>query len=410
MNSQNVLSVLPVLRVGSGSLPPARKRDLCTDCGLSRSTLADRCGRACQFIHPRYDELERAAHGRERNRALPDEQLFGTFLEMHRARLAPALRGAQWSGIATRIGERLLEDGLVDAVLATAADPDDRWKPRPVLVRRAADMAACRGMKMGFSPVLALLDEVRDAGLRRIAVIGIPCQVHALRALEAELGLERLYIIGTPCSDNTTTDNFHQFLARLTDRPQAVTYCEFQPDYHVELRFDDGTVRRIPFLSLPLADLPADFMPLTCRSCFDYTNALADVTVGYMAGRGEQWLIVRNERGRELLALLGTGLEIAPLSTAGSREGAVRGFLANLQRSANGLPVRRIPKLLRPLVAWAMPRVGPRGLEFARARVEMKHLEGIVTLAKHRPHRSRRMVPPFARDTAARYGLAGGIA
>ena len=48
-----------------------------------------------------------------------------------------------------------------------------------------------------------------------------------------------------------------------------------------------------------------DFFPLTCKTCVDYTNTLADITVGYMGGTGEQWLIVRNARGAELLALLG---------------------------------------------------------------------------------------------------------
>lgn len=386
-------------------LPAPRHRDLCTDCGISRTSAADRCGRACQFIHPRYAELEVQAHGRARDVTRGDEALFGTYLEMRRARLARKSAGAQWSGITTRIGEQLLATGAVQAVLATAADPNDRWKPRPVLVRDAAGMAECRGMKMGFSPVLALLDEVARLGLTRIAVIGIPCQVHALRALEKELGLEKLYIIGTPCSDNTTTENFHSFLRRLTTEPEHVTYCEFQPDYNVELRFDDGRVTRIPFIKLPIADLPADFFPLTCRACFDYTNSLADVTVGYMAGAGDQWLIVRNARGRELVALLEEELVSADLESAGHRRAAVRGFLGNLQRSANGLPLRRAPQWARPLIAWAMPRFGPRGLEFARSRVEMKQLEGIVALRRHRPRRLLRMVPDFAWATAARYGL-----
>ena len=53
----------------------------------------------------------------------------------------------------------------------------------------------------------------------------------------------------------------------------------------------------MPFLQLPLSQLPSDFFPLTCRTCVDYTNVLADLTVGYMGGRGQQWLLVRNERG-----------------------------------------------------------------------------------------------------------------
>jgi coenzyme F420 hydrogenase subunit beta len=229
--------------------------------------------------------------------------------------------------------------------------------------------------------------------------------VHALRALEQELGLERLYVIGTPCSDNTTTAHFHQFLALLTDRPDDVTFLEFMPDYHVELRFRDGGERRIPFIQLPLASLPADFMPLTCRSCFDYTNALADVTVGYMAGEGAQWLVVRNARGRELASLVDEELELAPMGSKGHRAGAVRAFLGALQRTADGLPARRAPAWLKPLIGRMMTALGPRGLEFARTRVEMKVLEGIVTLRRHRPHRLRRMVPGFAWALAATYGL-----
>ncbi len=396
---------LPVLP--SPALREARPRDLCTDCGISRTSEPQRCGRACQFIHPRYEELERAVHGRVRG-SEGDERFFGPHLAMLRARLAPARPGAQWTGIATRLGERLLETGAVDAVLATASAPGDRWAPRPVLVTRPEEMAQCRGMKMGYSPLLALLDEVAARGYRRVAVIGIPCQVHALRALEAELGLERLYVIGTPCSDNTTTERFHQFLALLAERPEDVTYLEFRADYHVELRLVDGTVRRIPFLQLPLASLPPDFFPVTCRACFDYTNALADLTVGYMGGAGDQWLLVRNARGGELVALLGDELVTRPLVSAGARRGPVRGFLANLERSLGGLPLRRMPGWARPLVGWLMPRVGPRGLEFARARVEMKALEGILTLRRHRPRRVARLVPGFAWAQAAAYGVTPG--
>jgi len=116
----------------------------------------------------------------------------------------------------------------------------------------------------------------------------------ASRALEAELGFERLYVIGTPCSDNTSTARYHEFLALMAQQvgttPAAITYLEFRADYHVELRLADGRRHAVPFLCLPLSQLPADFFPLTCRTCVDYTNVLADITVGYMGGTGEQWL------------------------------------------------------------------------------------------------------------------------
>ena len=391
--------------MNSLQLAAAVPRNLCTDCGISRTSEPERCGRACQFVRPDYPGLERRVHGRARDAARPDELHFGPFRRMVRAALVPQRDGAQWTGIATSIGERLLESGRVDAVLTVAPDPADRWRPVPVLVTRASDMAQVRGMRMGYAPLLALLEPARALGLRRIAMIGIPCQVYALRALEQELGFERIYVIGTPCSDNTTTERFHQFLALLSQEPDTITYLEFRADFQVELRFADGTTREIPFLQLPISQLPADFFPLTCRTCVDYTNVLADVTVGYMGGQGEQWLLVRNELGEELVGLLGDELRVATPGSAGSRRTHVMGFLANTVRAAGGLPLRRMPQFLRPLVSWLMPRIGPRGLEFARARVEMKAIETVLHLRQQAPRRLKSMVPDHVWALVTPYGL-----
>ena len=384
---------------------PAAPRALCTDCGLSRMEDPKRCGRACQFIKPDYAGLEAQTHGRTRDPARPDELHFGPFRRMLRASLAPPSAGAQWTGIATRLAERLLETGAVDAVLTMTADAGDRWRPVPMLVTKPEGMAQARGMRMGFAPLLALLEPARAHGYKRLAVIGIPCQVYALRALERELGFERLYVIGTPCSDNTTTEKFHAFLALLADDPDTITYLEFRADYHVELRFADGRKKEIPFLQLPLSKLPADFFPLTCRTCVDYTNVLSDITVGYMGGQGEQWLLVRNARGEELVDLLGAELNASAPGSKGKRRNAVKGFMANVARAAGGLPLRRMPDWLRPVMGWLMPRIGPRGLEFARARVEMKAVETVLHLRREEPARIKAMVPEHVWALVEPYGL-----
>ncbi len=398
----------PAATVYAPPLGAAAPRDLCTDCGVSRSAEPKKCGTACQFIKPDYDALEAQVHGRKRDPARPDELHFGPFQRMVRASLTPPIAGAQWTGIATRIAERLLETGAVDAVLTMAPDKDDRWRPVPVLVTEARGMASVRGMRMGYAPLLSLLEPARRLGYKRLAIIGIPCQVYALRALEKELGFERLYVIGTPCSDNTTTENFHTFLALLAPDPATITYLEFRADYRVELRFADGKRREIPFLDLPISKLPRDFFPLTCRTCVDYTNVLADITVGYMGGQGEQWLLVRNDRGQELVDLLGSELRVQTPGSAGKRQGAVKGFLANTLRAAGGLPLRRMPNWLRPIVSFLMPRIGPRGLEFARARVEMKACETVVHLRREKSRRLRSMVPAHVWALVAPYGLAPG--
>ena len=392
----------------------APHRSLCTDCGISKTQQPKRCAYACQFIQPDYPRLEQQVHGRSRlqNQSATvsaDELFFGPYQHMLQAALQPALEGAQWTGITTRMAEKLLEAELVDAVIATAADPHDRWKPRPVVVTRPSDMAQCRGMRMGYGPLLSLVEPALAQGYKRLAVIGIPCQIYALRAIEAELvaqhGLEKLYVIGTPCSDNTTTENFHTFLKLLSDAPQDITYLEFRADYQVEIRTQQGKQRLIPFLNLPIAKLPADFFPLTCKTCVDYTNVLSDITVGYMGGNGQQWLLVRNDTGQALLDVLGDELHTQAPQSAGRRDNAVKGFVKNVQRAAGGLPLRRMPAWLRPLVNWLMPRVGPKGLEFARARVEMKAVETVLHLRREAPAKVKHMVPAHIWKLVERYGI-----
>lgn len=383
----------------------APHRKLCTDCGVSRTEDPSRCGYACQFISPDYATLEQQVHGRTRGSAGDIEPFFGVVKEMHQAALKPARQGAQWTGITTRLGEALLERGEVTAVLCVGPDPEDNWRPVPRLITSAADMASCRGMRMGYAPLLELLEPAIAAGHTRLAVIGIPCQIYALRALEAELGLEHLVVIGTPCSDNTTTEHFHEFLSLLDSNPEQINYLEFMPDFHVELRFIGGAKKRIPFLQLPISDLRDDFFPLTCRTCVDYVNTLSDITVGYMGGSGEQWLLVRNQRGQDTLEQIRPELSLKAPSSSGKRASAVKGFIENTRRATGGLPLRKMPQWLRPIVGKIMPLTGPKGLEFARTRLEMKAAESILHLRRAAPKRLRSMIPDHVWKLAAPYGI-----
>ncbi len=361
------------------------------------------CGRACQFIKPEYQKLETRVHGRTRGAG--DEVFFGPFQTMHKARLADPTPGAQWTGITTALAADLLSRDVVDAVLTVVPDAEDKWKPVPKLITTADGLAEARGMRMGYAPLLALLEQAQSEGLTRLAIIGIPCQIYALRALEQEMGFEAIYAIGTPCSDNTTTENFHRFLVLLDENPDEITYLEFRTDYKVELRYSDGRQRLVPFLNLPISDLPTDFFPMTCRTCVDYTNALADITVGYMGGDGQQWIIVRNERGAEMLDALGLRVVLEPVESKGNRTSAVKGFIANTVRAAGGLPLRRMPNWLRPIVSFLQPRIGPRGLEFARARVEMKAAETILHLRHAMPAKMKNMIPDHVWTIAEHYDL-----
>ena len=64
-----------------------------------------------------------------------------------------------------------------------------------------------------------------------------------------------------------------------------------------------------------------------------------------------------------------------------------------------------MPDWARVIVGWLMPRIGPRGLEFARARVEMKAVETIIHLRREQPRRMKTMIPIHVWSLVQPYGL-----
>ena len=52
-----------------------------------------------------------------------------------------------------------------------------------------------------------------------------------------------------------------------------------------------------------------------------------------------------------------------------------------------------------------MPRIGPRGLEFDRARGEMKAAETVIHLRREMPSRLKNIVPPHVWHLVKPYGM-----
>ena len=65
------------------------------------------------------------------------------------------------------------------------------------------------------------------------------------------------------------------------DALPAVLHYEFMQNYNVFIKHTDGHTEKVPYFSLPAKKLSNVIAP-SYYSCFDYTNALADLTVGYM--------------------------------------------------------------------------------------------------------------------------------
>ena len=371
---------------------------LCSDCGFCDSSLKLLMSQTCTFVRNQTRGIEQRLHGRSRQGG--EEGRFGIYRAMYAARMARPNPHAQWTGMVTALGARLLEQDKVDAVITTAAAPGTRFKAQPILARTPQEVLATAGNKPCLSPALSLIDAVRDQGIKRLAVVGTGCQVHQLRAAEAELGLERIYVIGIPCSDNVSYPDLEYFLTQVSKSPETVVHHEFMQDFSLWMRHEDGHVERLNYIDFPMDKLHGIF-PSSCLSCFDYANTLSDITIGYMgAPFGWQWVMVRTPTGEELFEMLRPELEIGELTESGDRN---RGMPRYMERLSHPPGQKRPPMPIRKLVAMLQRTRGPKGLEFARAVIEMKLLRNLNYVRSKFPKFESRVVPYHVYETLEPY-------
>ena len=380
-----------------GSTYPAK--DLCSQCGLCDSRWVAYVRSSCAFLEQRFESMEHQAHGRTRNLDDEDELYFGVQQRMLSARLAAPIEGAQWSGIVSRLGVRALETGLVDAVLCVGQSEHDRFTPVPVLARTPEQVLAARVNKPTLSPNLEVLEQLPGSGIKRLLAIGVGCQIQALRAVQPTLPLEQLYVLGLPCVDNVSRAGLQTFLESTVSSPDTVVHYEFMQDFRIHFRHSDGREETVPFFGLDTPRLKDVFAP-SCLSCFDYTNAGADLVVGYMGATfGRQWVTVRNSRGQELLDLVEAELDVAPVMSRGDRKAAVQQGIEAYDKAL------KLPMWLAELIGVFVQRFGPQGLEYGRFSIDSHFTRNALWLRRNHPAKAEAHIPAFAKRIISRYRL-----
>lgn len=381
----------------AGSHRPAK--ELCSECGLCDTYYIHYVKEACAFLNQQFDALEAQSHGRSRDLDSPDELYFGVHQQMMAARKQQPIPGAQWTGIVSSIACEMLNRGLVEGVVCVQNTPEDRFQPLPVIARTPEEVLAARVNKPTLSPNLNILEQIEQSGLKRLLVIGVGCQIQALRAVQDKLGLEKLYVLGTPCVDNVSREGLRKFLATTSRSPETVVYYEFMQDFRVHFKHEDGSTETVPFFGLKTKQLKDVFAP-SCLSCFDYTNALADLVVGYMgAPFGWQWLVVRNETGQELLDLVKDQLDLQPVQSSGDRRAAVQNSIPAYDQGV------QLPMWAAKLMGLVIERLGPKGLEYARFSIDSHFTRNYLYVRRNYPQKLAAHVPEFAKRIVGQYQL-----
>ena len=380
-----------------GSRRPAK--ELCSECGLCDTYYVHYVKDACAFLNQQIAELETVAHGRSRDLDNEDDLYFGVSQSMMAARKKQPIEGAQWTGIVSSIACQMLEQGLVEGVVCVQNTAEDRFQPMPVIARTPEEVLAAKVNKPTLSPNLNVLEQIEQSGMKRLLVIGVGCQIQALRAVEKELGLEKLYILGTPCVDNVSRAGLQKFLDTTSKSPDTVVHYEFMQDFRIHFKHEDGSIEKVPFFGLKTNQLKDVFAP-SCMSCFDYVNSLADLVVGYMgAPFGWQWIVVRNDTGQEMLDLVQDQLDTQAVMSKGDRHNAVQQSIPAYDKGVT------LPMWAAKLMGVVIEQIGPKGLEYARFSIDSHFTRNYINLKRNYPQKLEQHVPEYAKKIVSQYEL-----
>ena len=374
-------------------------RDLCSDCGLCDSRWIAYVRQACAFIEQRFELMEARAHGRSRDLDNEDELYFGVHQRMLTARLAKLDRGGPVDRHRQSHRCPCPGDGNGGRGSVRAAKSRRPVHPPAGVGPYPGAGTPARVNKPTLSPNLEVLEQLPGSGIRRLLAIGVGCQIQALRAVQDTLPLEQLYVLGLPCVDNVSRSGLQTFLESTSRSPDTVVHYEFMQDFRVHFRHSDGSEETVPFFGLDTPRLKDVFAP-SCLSCFDYTNAGADLVVGYMGAEfGRQWITVRNSRGQELLDLVEEELDQAPVTSRGDRRQAVQQGIEAYDKAL------RLPMGLAALLGFFVRRFGPAGLEYGRFSIDSHFTRNALWVRRHHPEMVDRHIPAFARKIVSRYRL-----
>ncbi|MGE5372278.1 MAG: Coenzyme F420 hydrogenase/dehydrogenase, beta subunit C-terminal domain [Solirubrobacterales bacterium] len=258
-----------------------------------------RCYSVCPRTMTDWEDLAAAFTGGEASDA-------GNVMEIWKARAAMPAAGKQDGGTVSALVETALATGLGSAALLTGSA--DGVTPEPKLVKLPEEVRQNAGSRFLSAPSFRKLIEAAKGGEKALTAVGRPCQIQALRKLQAahpeQLG-ENVTAIGLFCMWSLSW-RFQEAVARMAPglKIKRITI----PQHGVEVETDQGV------LSIPTAEARGMVSP-GCAYCLDMTAELADISVGALeAEPGWNTVLIRSPRGKALFErAVGNGaIEVMP--------------------------------------------------------------------------------------------------
>lgn len=244
---------------------------------------------------------------------------LGLLRESYSARSQSRLPHVQDGGVVSQLLIANLEAGVIDAALVARPSPDEPWKGVPYLATTTEEILDCGGSFYNQTMALAHLDLTgHDLPPNpRLAVVGTPCEVQGLRAIQAHpwsRGSSKIDLVVLSIALLCTKSFDYQGLMLRELRDQrgldldAVDRVDVLHGKLIVNSRDGQELVREPIKNFHGAALKG------CDECADFLGRAADISVGSV-GSPDGWssILVRTPAGAEAFNHAASRLELGDL-------------------------------------------------------------------------------------------------
>jgi coenzyme F420 hydrogenase subunit beta len=240
------------------------------------------CLQTCPGKDTATPRSEVSIFGRSRT---PEERWTGIFRQnlVLTSTNPQVLKGAAAGGAGTTLMLTALRSGLADAVIVVGRDPERPWVPTALVTDKEEDVIRCGQTSYCLTPNLQLL---RDPRYSRIALVGVPCEIQAVRKMQniqpmPEVAKKIVLAVEIACASSTKLAGTEFLITEKLGVPlEDVTDMryrdgEYPGEFAVKTRH--GERKTLPFFEI--VDEFKRFKTHRCIVCGDWWSGLADVSI-----------------------------------------------------------------------------------------------------------------------------------
>ncbi|MEM3090782.1 MAG: Coenzyme F420 hydrogenase/dehydrogenase, beta subunit C-terminal domain [Candidatus Bathyarchaeia archaeon] len=261
----------------------------CKVCGI--------CAQVCPQYNFPLSRIESFVFGRERK----SDEAFGVYrrLALARAKDKQILEKCQDGGAVTALLLFAFENGIIDGAVVAKSELEKPFYPHPTIATTTNDILMSAGTKYFYSPNILAITKVLEQKLVKVAFVGTPCQIRAIRKMQFT-GLKKYtapikLLIGLACSECFIYEKLmkEHIAGKLGVNPNRVRKVNIKGK--MLLTMDSETV------AIPLAEAKK-YARKSCHFCEDFSSELADISVGGLGLEGWTFVIIRTQQGEELFS------------------------------------------------------------------------------------------------------------